>query len=428
MLQPFMNIKNWDKIGLSVAESANRLRHIAYFDRQLMRIEAGRMVGCPEYEIKGALANIAWFDASHHEQLRNRCKQLRMSSAAFDKCPEPELELLLAKVLDSGSTLLLLVALFEVIKPAQIAAIQRYMEATQPLVDQPSLHMLRHQLLDREEQVQWGQQAILSLSEKASEEELDEARRWNEYLHKLLAAAGGADGISAKVPVADAEHIATIPYTAPEQSARDERYKTSTTKFKDIEFEDSSAGRFKMMLYSRYFEMSPAEGVAYVLFQSAGKPWAFYLDTARHLWDEVRHSWFGEAALRKLGYDVYEAPNWTGFYDISKNLFELDEAYIHLTIAIEQAAMKYPPGKREEWEFARDIAQDPLMTTFQDFDWADEVVHAGFGKKWVIDFLYKGDVEKAKLVADATWEKRAKFMELKAQGEQEAHSHFAGDY
>ncbi|MBW7461894.1 hypothetical protein K0U00_48370, partial [Paenibacillus sepulcri] len=133
-----------------------------------------------------------------------------------------------------------------------------------------------------------------------------------------------------------------------------------------------------MMMFTRFFEMSPAEAVACVHFQSEGKPWEFYLDTARHAWDEVRHSWFSEAALRVKGYDIYDKPNWTGWLDMTLQLFEPDEAYTHLTIAIEKAAMKYPPGKREEWEFCRDIARDPLMTTFQDFDWADEVVHAGF--------------------------------------------------
>jgi hypothetical protein len=90
--------------------------------------------------------------------------------------------------------------------------------------------------------------------------------------------------------------------------------------------------------------------------------------------------------------------------------------------------MKYPPGKREEWEFARDIVKDPLMATFQDFDWADEVVHAGFGKKWAIDVLYDGNMEQAKKQADATWEKRSAYMKRYAEGNQAPQSPFAGNY
>ncbi|GGD56717.1 hypothetical protein [Paenibacillus nasutitermitis] len=428
MLDPFMGIKDWDKVGLSVAESAERLRHIAYFDRKIMRIAAGRMIACPEYEIKGILARVSWLDAVHHDQLRGRCKQLRMGSSAFDKSPGPVLDALMNAVLDSPGTLELLSALFEVIKPAQIEAISRYMEAAQPIVDQPTLHILRHQLLDREDEIAWGREAIAHLSSSAGKDELDFLQQRNVYLARLLAAGGGADGTGPAAEMPDSDEFLTDPFVLPDHSPRDSRYTSSVTKFKDIHFEDSDEGRFKMMMYSRYFEMSPAEGVAYVLFETTGRPWAFYLDTARHLWDEVRHSWFGEAALRKLGYDVYEAPNWIGFYEVSKNLFGPEEAYVHLTVAIEQAAMKYPPGKREEWEFARDTAKDPLMTTFQDFDWADEVVHAGFGKKWVVDTAYEGNVEAARKDADLTWERRNRFMGQAPDRKIIPQSPFAGNY
>ena len=43
--------------------------------------------------------------------------------------------------------------------------------------------------------------------------------------------------------------------------------------------------------------------------------------------------------------------------------------------------MKYPPGKREEFEFCRDTARHPLMTTLQDFDWADEVLHVHIARR-----------------------------------------------
>jgi hypothetical protein len=427
-MELFMGLKDWDKIGMSVAESARRLHRIGYLDRQLMRIEAGRMIDCADYEIKGALAKMAWLDATHHDQLRLRCKQLRMSTSAFDKCPEPFLKLAASKALDSGSTLLVLIALFEVIKPAQIEAIEVYVKAAQPLVDMPTLHMFRHQLLDREDQLAWGMEAIAYLSAKANDDELAFAGHWKSYLLRIISAAGGVDGTVEKLPLQDVYEISTTPYHLPEHSARDERFKTAILKFESIPFENNDEDRFKMMMYSRYFEMSPAEAVAYMLYQTDGRPWAFYLDTARHLWDEVRHTWFGEAALRKKGYDVYEAPNWIGFYEICKNLFDLDEAYVHLTISIEKAAMKYPPGKREEWEFARDVAKDPLMTTFQDFDWADEVVHAGFGGKWGVDGLYKGNTAEALKAGEATWNKRVKFMSSVAMGQYKPQSPYGGNY
>ena len=40
-------------------------------------------------------------------------------------------------------------------------------------------------------------------------------------------------------------------------------------------------------------------------------------------------------------------------------------------------------GKRYEWEVAV-MSENPLAATFQDFDWADEVLHARVGRDWYV--------------------------------------------
>ncbi|MEC0266789.1 hypothetical protein [Paenibacillus anseongense] len=431
-MHPFMGIEQWDKIGMSVSESANRLHRLAYIDRRLARIEAGHLIARPEYELKGALARLVWQDASFHEQCRNRCRQLRLSTAAFDKCPDIALERLTNQVLDSANTLTLLVALFEVVKPAQLAAIDDYMQRAQPIVDEPTIMMLRHQQLDRQMQIDWGQSTVMELLQSASEEERRDAEKWKSFLEDLLQRAGGISGTEPRP-----EHDAVIPeptisFELPNASIRDSRFRTNRRKFDGVTFEDNDTGRLEAMMLHRFYEMTATEALAYIFFSAESKPWAFHYDVARHLWDEARHSWFGEAALRAKGRDVYAIPNWTGFYEMCVNEFDsIDEAYTHLTIAIEKAAMKYPPGKREEWEFCRDKVQDPLMTTFQDFDWADEVVHAGFGQKWIIHDVHQGDQDQAQLAAAVTQEKRTRFMEREveqAPSNKQVTDRFAGGY
>lgn len=44
------------------------------------------------------------------------------------------------------------------------------------------------------------------------------------------------------------------------------------------------------------------------------------------------------------------------------------ERYATLGIEIEGGQMRYPVGKRGEWEFCRDAVKDSLMTTFQNYD------------------------------------------------------------
>lgn len=105
MLHPFMGIKGYDKVGMSVAESARKLHCIGYVDRRLMNIEAGHMIACPEYEVKGALGRFMWQDATHCDQIRNRSRQLRTNVLSFDKSPDCDLTVLMDRVLDSPSTL-----------------------------------------------------------------------------------------------------------------------------------------------------------------------------------------------------------------------------------------------------------------------------------------------------------------------------------
>jgi hypothetical protein len=53
---------------------------------------------------------------------------------------------------------------------------------------------------------------------------------------------------------------------------------------------------------------------------------------------------------------------------------------------IEQSLMPATTGKRYEWKTA-DEAGDALAKLFQDYDWADEVLHAQIGRRWLMNAL-----------------------------------------
>jgi hypothetical protein len=110
------------------------------------------------------------------------------------------------------------------------------------------------------------------------------------------------------------------------------------------------------------------------------------VDISRHLWDEVRHTLFGEAATEQIFGDRAAMPirNFDLTYVFGMSTLQ---QYAALGLGIEAAMMKYPPGKREEYEFCRDVAQHPLMTTFQDFDWADEVLHVNIARRQLKDWF-----------------------------------------
>jgi hypothetical protein len=81
--------------------------------------------------------------------------------------------------------------------------------------------------------------------------------------------------------------------------------------------------------------------------------------------------------------------------------------------------MRYPGGKRGEWEWCKDKAGHPLMTTYQDFDWADEVNHVGYGREWLIRFFCEGNRAKAQAMSDETVvERKAYYAQLETADDQ----------
>jgi hypothetical protein len=171
---------------------------------------------------------------------------------------------------------------------------------------------------------------------------------------------------------------AVTPYVIPRRISRDDSF-GQIWDFVHVENE-RAAERFAQMLATRLSEITAAEGLAFVLCEVAGQPWPFYVDISRHLWDEVRHTFFGEAATEQIFGDRAAMPirNFDMTY-----VFQMTplEQYAALGLGIEAAMMKYPPGKREEYEFCRDVVRHPLMATFQDFDWADEVLHVNIARR-----------------------------------------------
>ena len=66
---------------------------------------------------------------------------------------------------------------------------------------------------------------------------------------------------------------------------------------------------------------------------------------------------------------------------------------------IEQGLMP-KTGKRFEWEVSL-ASRNPLAATFQDYDWADEVLHARIGRDWYVkDF---SDAQQAVSYGDECW-------------------------
>ncbi len=75
--------------------------------------------------------------------------------------------------------------------PAMRDALHRYIAATHPLADAPSIRLCRIALMDVEDIAKYGAQAVLAL---VTPEQRRKSSSWLALLDVCLAAAGGLDG------------------------------------------------------------------------------------------------------------------------------------------------------------------------------------------------------------------------------------------
>jgi hypothetical protein len=121
---------------------------------------------------------------------------------------------------------------------------------------------------------------------------------------------------------------------------------------------------------------------------------------SRQLWDEARHAMMGEVGFVALGVDWTKARithNWS--YRLNTECSPIER---HAVLYFIEQGLMTKTGKRYEWELG--VASGlPLMATIQDFDWADEVLHAALGREWYIPQF--GDLKKALAYGDECWSK-----------------------
>jgi hypothetical protein len=370
------------RTGISVNEASHRLRRFCLAMERLAFIATAHLNPTPEWEIKSALSLHAWLDAEHVTSLRERVTELRESNASLQHAADARLAALLEEALHARGSAELVTAVYGVLRPALADAMRRYLEDTNPLADQPSCRELKLILVEEEEAIAWGREALAALTSSA------ETRKQSEdfavHLHAYLAAARGIDGT-----LPEPEHElppprAAEPFRPDVMPRRDERFNGlfDQTTPADTIYSDESRPieeRNLALLFKRLREMDVPEAIAGILAETPGKPWDFYHDMLREMWDEARHSLLGEAALEARGVQWTRLPvNVTFSYKLARFCTPL-ERHI-LLFAIEQSLMPSRRGKRWEWTIARESG-DKLSTTFHDFDWADEVLHAAIGKK-----------------------------------------------
>ncbi len=371
----YAGLQNPKQEGLSVDQCAARIHRFAYAAERLMFLQASHIISTPERDVKVLLARLQYENSQHASQFKARLPELRISKKKAYQAPDVSLQIVFDEAMYAANTVELLAGLTKVFKPALLEAYRRYVEDTNGLADYPTVRILKTviaEVADGLRQLEAAYDDLIDTPEKEAE-----AETWSRTLHNLLAAAGGIDG-TGEVNLDALEPVrATNPYLIPKQLTRDDTF----PRVWDIIHVDNERveERLMQMIATRLGETTIAEALGFVLYEMKDQPWEFYTDISRHLWDEMRHSVFGEAAAEDIFDNRSTMPirDWESAY-----LFRMDPLELYaMLFGVEAGLMKYPPGKREEFEFCRDAARHPLMTTLQDFDWADEVLHVHIARR-----------------------------------------------
>jgi hypothetical protein len=385
--------------GLGIEECVTRLKRLHYAFVRLHEILTARITAEPIYELKSAFSHQAYLCAEHATALRTRVGEMREPPLGLDEVPHEGLAIFFDEILAAPTTEELLVGLYDHAFAEVSTTLHDYTATTNPLCDAPSVRLCRFAELEVRDIVRYGEKAIRCLVDDSTRKAMS---AWEETLLACIAAASTVDGVAYPGGLPARMHSAK-PYVFDPVPKRDERFRDLWNQgvnpeafLYDPEFE--ARPKTLMMLFKRIREIDVPEMMASIIHQTRGKPWKYYRDMSRQLWDEARHAMMGEVGFASLGVDWTRARishNWSMRLNTECTPMER-----HAVLFFIEQGLMTRTGKRYEWEVGT-ASGDPLVKTMQDFDWADEVLHAQLGREWYVKEF--GDLKAALDYGDRCW-------------------------
>ena len=384
-IPPLAGIASMDdamKPGLSVEQCVARLKRYHYAFKRLHHIFTARITAEPIYELKTAFSLHAWLCAEHVQALRTRVAEMREPPLGLDAVPEPALEVFFDEILLAPTTGELVVGVYDVALPALREALQRHVDDTNKLTDHPSVRVCKFAVIECDEMIGFGRRALKSLDSFAK----PQAAEWVSLLRQCLRAAGGLSGAEEKSDRPAQRRYSTKPYEYDPVPRRDERFIDPYNRGVNAEaflYDETMPENAKvlMMFFKRLREIDVPEMMASIIAQTPGKPWGYYREMSRQLWDEARHAMMGEVGFTSLGIDWTKIPiTWTWSLNLNTRLKPLER---HAVLYFIEQGLMPKTGKRYEWEVGV-ASGNALAAAFQDYDWADEVLHSAIGRTWYV--------------------------------------------
>ena len=367
-------------------DTAHLLKRFFFCERSLLISEASWIPALAPLEIKTGLARSVWQGAETAHALRNRVFELRFPSRLLDhEGADQALVDLFSAVRDSPSPPAFLLAISSVLLPALRDAYKDYLQASDEIADGPTHRFLRLALAEKTEQIaafeRWTETALA------------------EQPHSRAGAEDFAAGVSARLtaiggvgvgPSSSASVTGPLPgskqYAIPTRPARDARFWPCRFYWPDIVDPNLPYGEgLQLQLRSAISHVNEvwaieAGGVMLSAFADT-LPWEWMHDAARWTYDESRHCRMGYERLLNWGFQPTEIPLGTYIYDSASGqdpIYRLGMLYF-----FETKNIRHKLTRAQKFHENGDTLSEHDM----DFDWADETIHAGYGKHWLRELL-----------------------------------------
>jgi hypothetical protein len=389
--------------GLPVHEAVSRLKRLHWAMKRLHGIFVARIASTPIYELKMAFSLHAHYCAEHVSSIATRIREMREPPYGLDEAPNAALDLFFDEVNSSPDLESLLIGVYEYAVPHICRGFNSLLSDTNKLFDHPTYRVARFASMEFEDINQYGRKALKCLLPEEKQEVLDV---WRKFLGEILAVTGVIGETSPKSAMELHRKYSLTPRPYDGAVRRDSRFIDPYNMGVNAEamlFDTTipPLPKVLMLYFKRLREIDVPEMMSSILSEVEGKPWGYYRDMTRQLWDEARHAMMGELGFVSIGIDWTGIPfNITWSNSLNTQLTPLERHAVLFTI--EQGLMPKKNGKENEWEIAV-ASTNKLSALIQDYDWADEILHARIGRDWLVPEL--GSQAESLAFGNAAWSK-----------------------
>ena len=362
-------------------DTAQLLKRFFFCERALLVSQAAWIPAIAPLEIKTGLARFIWQNAETAHSLRNRVFELHFPSRLLDQEGDHALIELFSGVKDSPSVPAFLLSVGKVLLPALRDSYRAYLDHSDSIADGPTHRFLSLALAEKAEQTsafeQWAESAL-----SRNPELREYALAWTEGVADRLSQLGGV-GVG-PCPSSAGEHAlpGSKTYAIPHRPARDPRFWPCRFYWPDVVDRTYPYGEgLQLQLRSAISHLNEvwaieAGGVILSAFADI-LPWEWIHNSARWTYDESRHCRMGYERLMAWGFKPAEIPLGTYIYESASS--EEPIYLLGMLYFFETKNIRHKPARAQLFHAYGDALSEHDM----DFDWADETIHAGYGKHWL---------------------------------------------